>query len=94
MLDNTHSVFGEVVGNIKILEDIEKIGSDDKEKPKREIKIISVEVYSNPFRDLISETLIKELTSRSSHESEYYGRNRKEAETNLDGSEDGETSRQ
>ena len=36
------------------------------------------------------EILIKELTSRSSHEDEGSGRNRKEVETHSEGSEEGE----
>ena len=38
------------------------------------------------------ERLIKELTSWSSHETEYHGRERKEVETNSEGSEGGEAS--
>jgi len=60
-LDNKHSVFGQVVGNIKVLDDIESIGSDSKGKPKTDIKILSTEVFSNPFRNIISDLIIKDL---------------------------------
>jgi len=63
-LDEVHSVFGEVVGNIKLLDDLESIGSDQNEKPKKEIKILSVEVFSNPFREVISEFLLKEFSEK------------------------------
>lgn len=63
-LDEVHSVFGEVVGNIKLLDDLEAIGSDQNDKPKKEIKILSAEVYSNPFREVISEFLLKEFSEK------------------------------
>ena len=63
-LDNKHSVFGEVVGNIKLLDELESIGSDKNDKPLKDIKIINIEVYTNPFRDVISELLIKEFSEK------------------------------
>ena len=63
-LDEVHSVFGEVVGNLKLLDDLEAIGSDQNNKPKKEIKILTVEVYSNPFREVISELLLKEFSEK------------------------------
>jgi len=63
-LDNKHTIFGEVVGNIKLLDELEKIGSDEKERPKKEIKIISTEVFCNPFRDTIKELLIKDCIDK------------------------------
>jgi peptidyl-prolyl cis-trans isomerase-like protein 2 len=61
-LDNKHSIFGEVVGNVKLLDEWEGIGADDKDRPLKEVKIMSVDVYTNPFRDVISDILIKEFT--------------------------------
>jgi peptidyl-prolyl cis-trans isomerase-like protein 2 len=72
-LDNKHAVFGEVVGGLKLLDDIEKVGADEKERPKKEVKIISAEVFSNPFRDVISELLLK-------HTSEKYKSGKKNSE--------------
>jgi len=63
-LDEVHSVFGEVVGNIKLLEDLEAIGSDQNDKPKKDIRFISAEVFSNPFREVISELLLKEFSEK------------------------------
>ncbi len=63
-LDEVHTVFGEVVGNVKLLDDLEAIGSDQNDKPKKEIKILSAEVYSNPFREVISEFLLKEFSEK------------------------------
>jgi peptidyl-prolyl cis-trans isomerase-like protein 2 len=63
-LDNKHSVFGEVVGNIKLLDDLESIGSNKDDKPLKEIKIINMEIFANPFRDAISEILVKEFSEK------------------------------
>lgn len=63
-LDEVHSVFGEVVGNLNLLDDLEAIGSDQNDKPKKEIRILSAEVYSNPFREVISEFLLKEFSEK------------------------------
>ena len=40
-LDNKHTVFGEVVGGLKLLDEIEKVGADEKERPKKEVKILT-----------------------------------------------------
>jgi peptidyl-prolyl cis-trans isomerase-like 2 len=69
-LDNRHSVFGEVVGNLKVLDDLESVGSDKKGKPYKEIKILSMEVFTNPFRDVISDLLIKDFTEKFMSENE------------------------
>lgn len=69
-LDNRHSVFGEVVGNLKVLDDLENVGSDKKGKPNIEIKILSMEVFTNPFRDVISDLLIKDFTEKFMTENE------------------------
>lgn len=66
-LDNTHTVFGEVVGNIKILDDLENVPTgvgEEPEKPKKEIRILNVEVFTNPFRDVICELLIKDFSEK------------------------------
>ena len=52
-LDDKHSVFGEVVGGIEILERINEMDTDLNEKPAKEIKIISTSIYTNPFRKAI-----------------------------------------
>ena len=53
-LDDKHSVFGEVVGGIQILEKINQMDTDLNQKPVKEIKILKVIVYENPFRKAIS----------------------------------------
>ena len=52
-LDDKHSVFGEVVGGIQILEKINGMNTDLSERPTKEIKIYNTTVYQNPFRKAI-----------------------------------------
>jgi len=59
-LDNKHTVFGEVVGGIKILDDFENIETDN-DRPKKEILIKNTEVFTNPFRDVIAESLLEKF---------------------------------
>mmetsp|Transcript_104714 Transcript_104714/g.265877 ORF Transcript_104714/g.265877 Transcript_104714/m.265877 type:complete len:561 (-) Transcript_104714:69-1751(-) len=54
-LDNKHSVFGRVVGGIQLLDVFNKWETDEKDKPVKQIKLISTEVFKNPFREAIAE---------------------------------------
>lgn len=71
-LDNKHSVFGEVVGNIKLLDQLEDIGSNADEHPKKTIKILSTNVFTNPYRDVISEILLKKFSDNYTGKTEKY----------------------
>jgi peptidyl-prolyl cis-trans isomerase-like protein 2 len=59
-LDEKHSIFGEVVGGLVILEKINHIPCDAKEKPSKKIEILDTIVFTNPYRDAIKELLAKE----------------------------------
>eukprot|EP00794_Sanderia_malayensis_P015843 gene15843-17440_t len=54
-LDNKHSVFGRVVGGINVLSEIERIETDDKDKPKKEVKIVKATVFIDPFDEVDKE---------------------------------------
>mmetsp|Transcript_9244 Transcript_9244/g.26557 ORF Transcript_9244/g.26557 Transcript_9244/m.26557 type:complete len:562 (-) Transcript_9244:102-1787(-) len=54
-LDLKHSVFGRVVGGLKLLEVFNTWDTDDKEKPVKPIKILRTEVFKNPFKEAIAE---------------------------------------
>eukprot|EP00413_Alexandrium_margalefii_P023374 CAMPEP_0204566682 /NCGR_PEP_ID=MMETSP0661-20131031/36180_1 /ASSEMBLY_ACC=CAM_ASM_000606 /TAXON_ID=109239 /ORGANISM="Alexandrium margalefi, Strain AMGDE01CS-322" /LENGTH=548 /DNA_ID=CAMNT_0051574543 /DNA_START=61 /DNA_END=1707 /DNA_ORIENTATION=+ len=54
-LDNRHSVFGRVVGGLQLLEVLNNWETDDKDKPKKEIKLIRTEVFKNPFKEVKAE---------------------------------------
>ncbi|EYU44494.1 hypothetical protein ABFS82_08G058200 [Erythranthe guttata] len=50
-LNFKHTVFGMVVGGLTTLSTLEKVPVDDDDRPLEEIKIISVEVYVNPYAE-------------------------------------------
>ena len=60
-LDGKHTIFGKVVGGLKVLDLMNSIGNDKDEKPLQEIKIIKCKVMNNPFRDSIRELMWKEI---------------------------------
>ena len=60
-LDGKHTIFGKVVGGLKVLDLMNSIGNDKDEKSLQEIKIIKCKVMNNPFRDSIRELMWKEI---------------------------------
>lgn len=54
-LDLKHSVFGRVVGGLNLLEVFNAWDTDEKDRPKKEIKLIRTEVFKNPFKEAIAE---------------------------------------
>jgi len=50
-LDRKHSVFGRVVQGLEVLKAMEQVPTDKKDRPVDEIKILSVEVLSNPAKE-------------------------------------------
>jgi len=64
-LDNKHNVFGRVVGGLQLIElfnaaecgsgDMMRGRTTDKDRPKKDIKIIRTEVFKNPFKDAVME---------------------------------------
>eukprot|EP00743_Colponemidia_sp_Colp-15_P005162 GILK01005556.1.p1 GENE.GILK01005556.1~~GILK01005556.1.p1 ORF type:complete len:586 (+),score=131.88 GILK01005556.1:57-1814(+) len=53
-LDNKHSVFGTVVGGLETLNAMEAVETNMQDKPKQEIKITEILVFSNPFKEVES----------------------------------------
>ena len=51
-LDKKHTVFGKVVGGIEVLDKMEKIETDAKDRPKEPIIIKRIVVYVDPFREI------------------------------------------
>mmetsp|Transcript_108621 Transcript_108621/g.324811 ORF Transcript_108621/g.324811 Transcript_108621/m.324811 type:complete len:546 (+) Transcript_108621:204-1841(+) len=54
-LDNRHSIFGRVVGGLQLLDVFNDWETDEKDKPKKEIKLIRTEVFKNPFKEVKAE---------------------------------------
>mmetsp|Transcript_39344 Transcript_39344/g.116617 ORF Transcript_39344/g.116617 Transcript_39344/m.116617 type:complete len:554 (-) Transcript_39344:92-1753(-) len=54
-LDLKHAVFGRVVGGLNLLSGFNDLETDEKDRPVKEVKIISTEVFKNPFKEAIAE---------------------------------------
>lgn len=50
-LDYKHSVFGRLVGGAAVLDRIEGVGADKKEKPLQEVMILKATVFTNPVEE-------------------------------------------
>ncbi|EDQ85563.1 uncharacterized protein MONBRDRAFT_34157 [Monosiga brevicollis MX1] len=48
-LDKKHTVFGQVVGGMDTLNDMERVPTDDSDHPQEEIKILKTEIFEDPF---------------------------------------------
>ncbi|GAB1608219.1 RING-type E3 ubiquitin-protein ligase PPIL2-like [Argonauta hians] len=68
-LDNKHSVFGRVVGGLETLNKMEKIETDDKDKPLEDIRIEDTVVFVDPFKEA-EEQLKKEREEEMRKEEE------------------------
>lgn len=50
-LDNKHTVFGRLVGGLKTLDEMEAIGTDSKDRPNTEIKLVSAHIFVDAIAD-------------------------------------------
>eukprot|EP00002_Diphylleia_rotans_P027186 TRINITY_DN5440_c0_g1_i1.p1 TRINITY_DN5440_c0_g1~~TRINITY_DN5440_c0_g1_i1.p1 ORF type:complete len:628 (-),score=130.09 TRINITY_DN5440_c0_g1_i1:69-1952(-) len=77
-LDNKHTVFGKLVGGMETLDLIEKVPTDEQDRPVEEIKIIAINVYQNPFATYVPpeevERKKEEEKRKKEEESEVYGK--------------------
>ncbi len=51
-MDQKHTVFGRVVGGLETLSEIEKIETDNKDKPIEDIMFVSAHIFTDPFEEL------------------------------------------
>jgi len=58
-LDGKHSIFGHVVGGIDTLNAMERIGTDNKDRPVADIIIEQAQVFTDPYVE-VDEELAKE----------------------------------
>jgi peptidyl-prolyl cis-trans isomerase-like protein 2 len=63
-LDRKHSVFGRVVQGMEVLKAMEKVPTDKKDRPVDEIKILRLQVLSNPVKEA-EESERKRIQDRS-----------------------------
>lgn len=54
-LDYKHSVFGRVVGGLDVLTLMERVPTDEEDRPQEEIVLLGVEIFSNPFAEMEEE---------------------------------------
>jgi peptidyl-prolyl cis-trans isomerase-like protein 2 len=54
-LNYKHTVFGKVVGGFEVLTLMEKIATDDEDRPVQDIEITGATVFVNPYTELIEE---------------------------------------
>ncbi|GMH41521.1 hypothetical protein BSKO_09431 [Bryopsis sp. KO-2023] len=59
-LDQKHTVFGKVVGGFDVLVRMEKVETDEEDRPREDITIKSVTVFVDPYAELIEEERQKE----------------------------------
>ena len=50
-LDYKHTVFGKVIGGLAVLDLMEQVETDKKERPKTAIKITEVCIFNDPFEE-------------------------------------------
>ena len=68
-LNGKHTVFGKVVGGIETLDAIEKIEVDKKDRPIEEVRILNVQVFTDPFAE-VDEQLASELEAEERRKQE------------------------
>ncbi|CAG8810439.1 27983_t:CDS:2, partial [Racocetra persica] len=63
-LDNKHTIFGKLVGGKDVLDKMESVPTDDSDRPLNEIKIVSINVFVDPYEDY-KKNLEKKLNRQS-----------------------------
>mmetsp|Transcript_5593 Transcript_5593/g.12389 ORF Transcript_5593/g.12389 Transcript_5593/m.12389 type:complete len:652 (+) Transcript_5593:259-2214(+) len=63
-LDYKHSVFGRVVGGMDVLSAMEKVATDEEDRPLEEIKVTGATVFTNPYQEMEDEEKAEEEAGR------------------------------
>eukprot|EP01017_Pseudomicrothorax_dubius_P006422 TRINITY_DN11825_c0_g1_i1.p1 TRINITY_DN11825_c0_g1~~TRINITY_DN11825_c0_g1_i1.p1 ORF type:complete len:571 (-),score=143.49 TRINITY_DN11825_c0_g1_i1:162-1874(-) len=69
-LNGVHSVFGQVVGDGRIIDLFNEMQADEYDRPKGEVMILDTIVHVNPFREAIKEIRKKEFEAKRKAELE------------------------
>ncbi|EFN51543.1 hypothetical protein CHLNCDRAFT_49208 [Chlorella variabilis] len=72
-LDYKHTVFGRVVGGFDVLTAMEKVPTDDEDRPQQDIRITGATVFVNPYKELLEEEEKAEVAKRKQAEKEEQG---------------------
>uniref|UniRef100_A0A915KPW1 RING-type E3 ubiquitin-protein ligase PPIL2 n=1 Tax=Romanomermis culicivorax TaxID=13658 RepID=A0A915KPW1_ROMCU len=67
-LDNKHTIFGRLVGGFETLNSMERILTDDRDKPIEDIEIVDTQVFVDPFEEA-EEQLVQEREKANRNES-------------------------
>ena len=76
-LDGKHSVFGNVVGGMDTLARMERVPTDDKDRPTMPVVVEGVEVFVDPYADMAAEEEAEEAAAKAKEDKE--ARERSEA---------------
>ena len=76
-LDGKHSVFGNVVGGMDTLARMERVPTDDKDRPTTPVVVEGVEVFVDPYADMAAEEEAEEAAAKAKEDKE--ARERSEA---------------
>lgn len=61
-LDGKHTIFGRVVGGMETLSAMERIGTDNKDRPVEEIIIESAQIFTDPYAE-VDEKVTEQINS-------------------------------
>lgn len=50
-LDGKHTIFGQVVGGMAVLDSMERVPVDSTDRPKQKIRILGIRILADPFED-------------------------------------------
>jgi peptidyl-prolyl cis-trans isomerase-like 3 len=50
-LNNVNTVFGRIIHGMEVLDSMERIPTDAKDRPTNEIKILNITIHANPCAD-------------------------------------------
>lgn len=68
-MDGKHTIFGRVVGGLDTLSEMEKIETDNKDRPIEDITFVSSQVFTDPYEEL-DELIAQEKAKEAEEQAE------------------------